>query len=273
MKKNVYNIISRNKFKIELIKYKKSLIEMKRECAKFNLKAINKPNIKINDNFKEEIWNDTNDNLDILGLSEIADFEKSPLITFSEEKSIDFEPDLFYRECYLYHGIRLYNQLEKLEGIFKERKILAGKYLENFYNFRDNCNDGEYVSLASFSDSLEFTTFVKKNISLIISPFCNAYKTMYVSSELWDRIKESNVSLKQRYSYARSEYQVKDYIPLEMVKAIGIPYFDAMMSQGINRADSLKENIIELLERYEIDLPIVDISCYNDIIYSKSKKH
>ena len=41
-------------------------------------------------------------------------------------------------EEFLYHGIRFQKYLEKLESIFKYGKILAGKYLPNYYNYSDN---------------------------------------------------------------------------------------------------------------------------------------
>lgn len=206
--------------------------------------------------------------------------ESEPLITFDREYLIDQEIDLFEQENFLYHGLRygidvnssLRKGLEKLEGILKEGKILAGKYLEDYYPYSDNCNEGEYISLISYSDSIEFETFVGQNICLIISPFCQAYKTVYVPFDTWDYIKKNNIPIKNRYSYAHGEYQVKDSIPIEKVRAIGIPYLKIRLQQNLEVANKYKEGIIALLNHYNIDLPIVDINCYNQIIDQPKKR-
>lgn len=155
-------------------------------------------------------------------MREIESLDKTQVITFAKEHFIDYEPKLFEYDRLLYHGLRFQQNLEKLEGIFKERKILAGKYLDNFFNYSDNCNDGEYVSVINYNDSVEFKSFISENICLVISPLCNAYKTVYVSHDIWNYIKKHNIPVKNRYSYAKHEYQVKDLIPIEMVKAVSV---------------------------------------------------
>lgn len=187
--------------------------------------------------------------------------------------------DLFDQESFLYHGLRNFDNitspkdgLEKLEGILKKGKILAGKYLEDYYPYSDNCNEGEYISLISYSDSIEFKTFVGENICLVISPFCQAYKTTYVPFDTWSYIKKNEIPIKNRYSYAHGEYHVKDSIPIEMVRAVGIPYLSIRLQQNLEVANSYKEGIITLLNRYNVNLPIIDINCYNQIIYQKEKR-
>ena len=66
------------------------------------------------------------------------------------------------------------------------------------------------------------------------------------------------------------EYQVKEKIPLELVKGIGLP---ANHLREINREYLID---IYLMEKYNIDLPIVDTSYNNRPIYTpkhyKSKR-
>ena len=118
---------------------------------------------------------------------------------------------LRYIYDFLYHGIRSQKNLEILESIFKDKAIIAGNYQENNYysNYSDNCNEGEYVSLLSIDSdyNLEYETFVKPNITLIVSKDCNAIKTIYVPYHKWQEIKRKNT--KHRYNYANNEYQVK----------------------------------------------------------------
>lgn len=88
--------------------------------------------------------------------------------------------------------------------------------------------------------------------------------------DMWYFMKKNNIEVKNRYSYARNEYQVKDGIPLDDVKAIGILFFDIRLSEGMDIANHYKQQIISLLDQYDIDLPIVDTSCYNQVIYQRN---
>ncbi len=207
----------------------------------------------------------------------IIELEARKMITFQEEYLMDEDVDFFDRECFLYHGLRYYDSnkrfeegMKKLEGILKEEHILAGKYLEGYYPSLDNCNELEYVSLASYSDSIEFKIFVLENICLLIRPSSNAYQTIYVSYDMWEFMKKNQIELKNRYSYAHNEYQVKDSIPLTDVKAIGIPLFNIQLSEGIDIAKHYQQQVIDLLNQYDIDLPVVDTSCYNQVIYPRN---
>ncbi len=198
--------------------------------------------------------------------NKIAQLEKEPMITFQEEYGITEELDLFEQDKFLYHGIRFGNQLEVLEQILRDKKILAGKYIDGYYSFSDNCNDGEYVSLINYSDSTEFETFVRSNICFVISPLMDAYKTKYLSSEEWDYIKEHRIPVKNRYSYAKNEYQVKDEIPLEKVRAIGVSGISLLhmrLSKRNAEVNQYIQRIVDLLEKYSVDIPIVDIDCCN----------
>ena len=181
--------------------------------------------------------------------------------------------NLLYVRNFLYHGIRFRNDIEKLENIFKTRTILAGNYHDKYYSYDDNCNEGEYISLTSFEtkDYSTYQIFIMLNISLIISPECNAIKTIYLEYEDWEKLK--GIETKNRYSYATNEYQVKHQIPLELVKAIGLP---AKQLKAIKREYQITEylnQIIYLMEKYDIYLPIVDTSNYNQILYLPAKNN
>lgn len=113
-------------------------------------------------------------------------------------------PDLSITQCFLYHGIRFQKYLEKLESIFEKQAILASKYLNNVMSYDDNCNDGEYVSLLEikpYEYSSMYEVFIRPNVTLVVSPFCEAYNTIYVSFQEWEEIKKSGRKFKNRFSY------------------------------------------------------------------------
>lgn len=172
---------------------------------------------------------------------------------------------LRYIHDFLYHGIRHQKHLEILESIFKDKAIIAGNYQENnsHSNYSDNCNEGEYVSLLAINNdyNIEYETFIKPYITLIVSKDCNAIKTIYVPYYKWEEMKKKNTS--NRYSYANNEYHVKKMIPLSYVKAIGVParYLRTMGKEEL--IEIYLNEIIELMNKYNINLPIVDTSAYN----------
>lgn len=272
--KNTHTSITSRDYKKELIQYRNYVASLKKKNSNYVQKGKSEQSLiaSINpyDVFQSYDFIMSEENCI---MREIRKLDAIQPITFAEEYYIDSEPELYEQECFLYHGLRFQQKLEKLEGIFKERKILASKYLDNFFNYGDNCNDGEYVSVTNYTDSLEFKAFVSENICLVISPLCNAHKTIYVPHNIWSYIKENNIPVKNRYSYAEHEYQVKDFVPIEMVKAIGIDYFGNCLAKGREATDKLIQDIIELLNFYDIHLPIVDIGCYNNIIYSPHKTY
>lgn len=205
---------------------------------------------------------------------EILKLEDTEVITTNKDNEYTEFDDTPFNDCYsfLYHGIRNQKYLEKLENIFKEKKILAGKYLKNYYNYSDNCNKGEYVSLLNLSktNKISFETFIEENISLLVTPYCNAIETKYVDFYTWDKIK--NLDLKQIYSYMPGEYLSKDYIPIEYVKAIGIPYIRMVREKGSAYTDNLLNDIKLLMEKYDISLAIVDTSRFNQLLTSSNNK-
>lgn len=185
------------------------------------------------------------------------------------EEIMSINDDTYNPYCYLYHGIRFQNHLEKLESIFKDKKILASKYIPNCFNYDDNCNKGEYVSLMSYNDGIGFKTFIIENISLLVSPRCKAYLTKYVSYEIWDQIKNKNT--KNLYSYMSQEYMCKDHVPMELVKAVGVPYNYYLLKNGIEYADNILKDVKELIDKYEINIGIVDTSDFNKVLIEPEK--
>ena len=201
---------------------------------------------------------------------EVKKSEDTEIITTNKDNEYTMYNDIpfYHYNEFLYHGIRNQIYLEKLENIFKEKKILAGKYIKNYYKYSDNCNKGEYVSLlkAQNTSILAFQTFIEENISLLITPYCDAIETKYVDFNTWEKVKDLN--LKQIYSYLPGECMCKDYIPLEYVKAIGVPYIQLMRTRGRNYADKLLEDIVLLMDEYNISLPIVEPGRMNAILVS-----
>lgn len=199
---------------------------------------------------------------------EILELEKEQMLT-SIDIYGDDEMDLNNVYWHFYHGIRFQKYLEKLENIFKCKKVLAGKYLDcYYYDYGDNCNMGEYVSLLSgdYYGTLEFQRFIRENVSLVISPLCNAYETKYVDFNVWEKVKKYKLKLKNLYSYMHGEYFCKDNIPLEMVRAIGVSYHDLHCNGNGDYADQLLEDITTLMDKYDVKVPIVDTSMYNKVL-------
>ena len=173
--------------------------------------------------------------------------------------------------CFLYHGIRFQKYLEKLESIFEDKKILAGKHIKNSFSYSDNCNKGEYVSLTTYDeDSQGFKIFVMENISLLISPNCEAYATYYVDYNTWEQIKDRNT--KNLYSYMRDEFMCKDFIDLDFVKAVGVPYEYYRVIKGEQYADNILNDVKKLIDKYELNIPIVDTSNYNKLLIESKKE-
>ena len=176
--------------------------------------------------------------------------------------------------CHLYHGIRFGNQMKTLENILNNG-ILAGKHIKDYNNYSENCNNGEYVSLLDkLSDNnLEYSTFIEPNISLVVSPLCEAYKTIYVPYDLWEQINLCYPNLKNRYSYSFNEYQIKDRVPIELIEAIGLPYQLLVNNKNKDQVEIYKRQIIDMLNCYNISIPIVDTSNSNQFIYKPMKNN
>jgi len=217
-----------------------------------------------NDTYKKEIPNI------------IRELEKTTQTTTNQvnEYSLDEDIPFIYQYDYLYHGIRNQKYLEILEEIFKTRKILAGKYIKNYYNYSDNCNKGEYVSLLKYNKSnyIAYQTFIEENISLLVTPVINAIETKYIDYNTWNTINKQKLSLKNLYSYMIGECLVKDYVDFSYIKAIGFPYKYLTTIKGQDYTNNLLNDLYLLMQRYNITLSIVDPSKYNDPIL-KTENH
>ena len=124
-----------------------------------------------------------------------------------EQEDMQLSSDIFYGTengekklnpyCFLYHGVRFDDNMKKLENIFKTKKLLAGKYTDNYYDYGDNANKGEYVSLIGYNSERhsDFSLFILENISFLVSPKCDAYLTKYVSFDEWDKLKDKTSSM------------------------------------------------------------------------------
>ena len=234
----------------------------KKIIAKSNINNTKLPQCNINKQNVEDI--NIKNNYQINIEEKFKELESKRNETFLEiNPDISKNPNLLEYDAFLYHGIRFQNHLEKLEQIFASGAILAGNYHKHYYDYDDNCNDGEYISLLSLDSyhNLEYKTFIMPNISLVISPRCNPLKTIYVPFEEWVEIKK--MTPKNRYSYARGEYQVKEKITLDMIKAIGLPkrYLTIMCQEHL--IEPYINDILELMSKYNIELPIVDTSNHN----------
>ena len=188
---------------------------------------------------------------------------------YLSEDLIDINEETFNPWFYLYHGIRFQNYLEKLESIFKDKKILAGKYLPDVFSYSENCNKGEYVSLLSYHNKQAFDVFIKENISLLVSPKCEAYLSKYVDYNTWVEIQ--NNETKNLYSYMEQEYMCKDFVSLDLVRAIGVPYNYYTLTKGIEYADTILEDVKNLIDKYNLNIGIVDTSSFNKILIEPEK--
>lgn len=208
----------------------------------------------------------------LLILNSLEELEKQQIYNFTEIYNLS--PNEHYPieipNYFLYHGICHGNQFEKLENIFQEKKILAGNNLPYPYYipYNDNANEGNYISLLRYEnrEDITYKIFIMPNITLIIKPIDTALQTIYVPYETWLEIQALLPEHKNRYSYARNEYQVKDFIPLEDIVAIGIPYHYLKWTNQKHLANEYQEKISQLLEKYQLSLPIVDTSWRNNII-------
>lgn len=184
------------------------------------------------------------------------------------------EPDIRDEYAFLYHGIRSQEYLEKFISILKAKKIYAGIYLDSYYGYSDNCNEGKYVSLLELSEESanEFSVFIEPNVTFLVSPFIDAYKTIYIPFDLWSYMKEVNVEFVNRFSYASGEYHIKDCVDLSYVRAIGIPFKYTEILSGVKYANQLLLDVMRVMNMYGYDFSIVDTSNHNMILHDPTDK-
>lgn len=203
---------------------------------------------------------------------EVIKLEQEELLTSSDVFYIaNNDEKRFNPYAFLYHGIRFDEKLEKLERILKDKKILAGKYTNNYYNYFDNANKGEYVSMTRYSEERNsgFDVFVKTNICLLVSSECDAILTKYVDYNTWEKIK--NIDTKNLYSYMSGEFMLKDCVPFEFVKAIGVPYKYLVLTRGKEYADEVLKRIEVLMAKYDVNIEVVDTNSYNKTLIERKK--
>ena len=106
-------------------------------------------------------------------------------------------------------------------------------------------------------------------MSLLVSPKCKAYLTKYVDYNTWDEIQ--NKETKNLYSYMEQEYMCKDFVSLDLVKAVGVPYRYYVINKGVEYAVSILKDVKSLVDKYELNISIVDTSSFNKILIESEK--
>ena len=125
---------------------------------------------------------------------------------------------------------------------------------------------GKYVSVMPYEDDLEFKLFVRENLFFAIKGTIKAFETTHVSyDEYCD--KKNKDECDDYYSYAFNEYFVENDISLDDVIYIGIDsgYFNG-------NYDKIVEDVINLINVYEIDIPLVDERTNSEIYRLNSKQ-
>ena len=157
-----------------------------------------------------------------------------------------------------------------MEDLIKALTIFS-KYTKNSFSYSDNCNKGEYVSLTTYDDNSQgFQIFILENISLLVSPKCDAYLTKYVNYNIWTQIKDKKT--KNLYSYMQEEFMCKEFIDLSLVKAVGVPYMYYTLTKGKEHADNILNDVKNLIDKYEFSIDIVDTSDYNKLLSERKNK-
>ncbi len=187
--------------------------------------------------------------------------------------------DVIEKRCLcLYHGIR-FDAINRLESIFQTGYILPSNKVKREFvsydgtvkylyisNSNENCNMGKYVSVMPYEDDLEFNVFVRENLFFAIKGTIKAFETTHVSyDEYFD--KKNKDECDDYYSYAFNEYFVENGISLDDVIYIGI---DSSYFNG--NYDKIVEDVINLINVYEIDIPFVDERTNSEIYRLNSKE-
>lgn len=203
----------------------------------------------------------------------IERLESQENLSFSLIRNIS--PDDEYN--LLYHGIR-FDQINRLEGIFKFGKVFSGKRVPKFYESstgeekelfildygNENANKGEYVSVMPYEiNSLEFKTFIAKYVYLAFKGNIPAVKAHYLPYNEYDKVSKKN-NLKRLYSYAEDEYMVKDEIDLDNLAFIGVNF--------CYQSDDEIDKIIDLMKYYEIKAPLIEHNTHKVIYEFQNNK-
>ena len=141
--------------------------------------------------------------------------------------------------------------------------------LPGYYEDEENCNRGEYISLMPFSfEDIELDTFISSSIYLALRGDIDAKKTFYLKYEDYIKLRNSKRKTNNLYSYAYLEYLAKNDISLDNLLYVGIN------SRGFNipgmDVNEVIAKIIELMEFYDIRVPLYDIGTTTKLYQKKS---
>ena len=199
----------------------------------------------------------------------IKRLEKIPTSTFIDDFNINDRNRRFYR---LYHGLR-FNGIDKLESIIKSGYILCGKDVKQKFKSYDgdekriisyaddieNCNRGRCISVIPSIpydfNNLEFLTFIKENIFLELESDIEALSTFFLTYNDYIKLRASEISTENLYSYALREYMVKNKIPLNKIKSIGIDsnHYVGDVNDAIKKINAIRKY-------YGLNIPFNDIA-------------
>ncbi len=215
-----------------------------------------KVEIEILDNEKEPKSIDT----------KLSSFEEQKMPTFLElHPKAPFDINFMDATDFLYYGLSSQTDLKPLEEIIQKKVILSEKKNTN-QNRKYETNFLFEKTKTSYEK--EYDTFIRPYLSLVISPFYNPEKVIPVSYDTWLEIRDSQIPMKNQYSYLEHAYQVKDSLSIEdWVIAIGIPFYYLRTHKGTEVAQELLEKVIQFIKTYHIELPILDTSGFLSILY------
>jgi hypothetical protein len=63
------------------------------------------------------------------------------------------------------------------------------------------------------------------------------------------------------------EFWIKDHVPFEFIKAVGVPYQYLINKNGKDYADDILMRIEKLMKNYHVNLSIVDTSSCNKVLF------
>lgn len=162
---------------------------------------------------------------------------------------------------HLHHSIGFFNDIEVLERFLKSGMIVPGKYISEFNTNIMNSNEGTHISLLKFHgvDEIEYKAFICERLTLLINPMCDPKEAKYVSEDMWEYITTNHPDHKNRYSWAKNEYQIEQ-IPTKYIDAVGVPYEYITHYEGKDVAEEKLNKVFELIKKYKLNIPVYDNS-------------
>lgn len=183
-------------------------------------------------------------------------------------------------EEYLYHGLKynIRNSIDTLEMILKSGYIMTRNSLREYLSEIDwllflkehppNWNEQDSVSIACHPNNIELIE--KYNINLPYAKHDNAYYE-YTNTKiilLLDPIILKKYNQKEKSLKMGYELQFIGNISISYIKAIGIRIPNNMINLNIYNEYiywDYVSNILEILTKYNIDVPIIDFD-YGNIL-------